>query len=101
RRVVGSPRDVTGGFTSGRTGQQARHRGNEESLRYYDVRRKWTRRIEPHLGDAELNRVLVQDFGMFTWGTRGYHFLLGQTPFQYENSDGNASPRGKNPRFFG
>ena len=38
-----------------------------EKLRYYDLQRHWTNRIDPHLGDRKLNH-LVRDFNKFTFG---------------------------------
>jgi hypothetical protein len=40
---------------------------HETALRYYDVRRRW-KRVEPHLADEELNRILRRDFGRYTIG---------------------------------
>jgi len=37
-------------------------------MHYYDLKRHWTRRIEPHLADARLNAILVRDFNLFTQG---------------------------------
>ena len=37
-------------------------------LRYYDLRRHWTKRIVPHLNDEFLNAILVRNFNKFTWG---------------------------------
>ena len=37
-------------------------------MRYYDLKRHWTRRIEPHLTDERLNAILVRDFNKFTFG---------------------------------
>ena len=37
-------------------------------MRYYDLQRHWTKRIEPHLGDKKLNAILVRDFNKFTFG---------------------------------
>jgi hypothetical protein len=31
-------------------------------MRCYDVKRHWTRRIQPHLADEKLNAILVRDF---------------------------------------
>jgi hypothetical protein len=39
-------------------------------IHYYDLRKKW-RKVKPHLGDPELNNVLVRDMNKFTQGRRG------------------------------
>jgi hypothetical protein len=37
-------------------------------MRYYDLKRHWMKRIEPHLGDEKLNAILTRDFNKFTFG---------------------------------
>ena len=38
-----------------------------EGIHYYDPVRNW-RKIKPHLGDRELNDILVRDFNKYTFG---------------------------------
>ena len=56
-------------------------------MRYYDIKRHWTRRIEPHLADERLNAVLVRDFNRFTFGRWKQRFTRGMYPRQFESGD--------------
>lgn len=69
-------------------------------MRYYDVNRHWTRRIEPHLADEKLNFILVSDFGMYTYGRWRKRFKAGQVPRDYESCDWSVDHRGKEPRYW-
>jgi hypothetical protein len=69
-------------------------------MRYYDMTRHWSRKIVPHLGDAELNDVLVRDFNKFTWGRWRRKFTLGQLPAQFESCDWRDGHRGPSPRYW-
>lgn len=69
-------------------------------MRYFDVKRHWTRRIEPHLADAQLNQILVSDFGMYTYGRWRKRFKPGQVPRDYESCDWGVDHRGREPRFW-
>ena len=69
-------------------------------MRYYDLKRHWTRRIEPHLGDEKLNAVLVRDFNKFTVGNWGRRFSRGQFPRDFESCDWDWEHRGQQPRFW-
>jgi hypothetical protein len=54
-------------------------------MRYFDVPRHRTRRIEPHLGADELNAVLVRDFNRYTWGLWRKRLGRGMCPHELEN----------------
>jgi hypothetical protein len=69
------------------------------ALRYYDLRRQW-RRVEPHLADKELNRILVSNFHKYTFGRWGRPFARGQFPRDFENCDWDVGHRGPEPRFW-
>lgn len=69
-------------------------------MRYYDLKRHWTRRIEPHLADAKLNDVLVRDFNLFTYGRWRQPFAYGQFPREFESCDWCWDHRGPEPRFW-
>ncbi len=69
-------------------------------MRYYDLKRHWTRRIEPHLADAKLNAILVRDFNSFTQGLWGKPFSHGQFPSEFESCDWKPERRGPEPRFW-
>lgn len=56
-------------------------------MRYYDFRRHWTKKIEPHLSDPEVSSVLIRDMNKFTIGRWGKEFLPGDTPHKWESSD--------------
>ena len=69
-------------------------------MRYYDIKRHWTNRIEPHLADAKLNAILVRDFNLFTQGMWGKPFNPGQFPRDFESCDWDWDHRGPEPRFW-
>src|SRR4051794_19031045 len=69
-------------------------------MRYYEVSRNWTKKMEPHLDDEELNNILVRDFNKFTYGTWRKHFTHGQCPRDFESCDWWLGHRGKEPRFW-
>lgn len=68
-------------------------------MRYYDLKRHWTKRIEPHLGDAKLNAILVRDFNKFTTGNWGKPFHRGQLPRDFESCDWDWERVGREPRY--
>lgn len=70
------------------------------SMQYFDLKRHWTRRIEPHLADEKLNAILVRDFGKYTHGLWGKPFAHGQFPCEFESCDWNIFHRGKHPRYW-
>ena len=70
------------------------------AVRYYDLRRHWTKRIKPHLDNAELNAILVQDFHKFTWGRWRTRFKPGMYPRDVESCDWSMGHRGCEPRFW-
>jgi hypothetical protein len=69
-------------------------------MRYYDIKRHWTKRIEPHLGDKRLNAVLVRDFNLFTQGNWGKPFRPGDYPRSWESCDWWIGHRGPEPRYW-
>lgn len=69
-------------------------------MRYYDLQRHWTRRIEPQLSDAALNQILVRDFNKYTQGLWGKPFTQGQFPREFESCDWWCEHRGKEPRYW-
>jgi hypothetical protein len=70
------------------------------TIRYFDLKRHWTKRVVPHLADEDLNRILVRDFNRFTFGRWGKQFKTGELPEQYESADWRWNHRGKYPRFW-
>jgi hypothetical protein len=69
-------------------------------MRYYDLQRHWTKRIEPHLTDERLNRVLVRDFRKFTTGNWNKSFTHRQFPRDFESCDWWCGHRGPEPRYW-
>jgi hypothetical protein len=69
-------------------------------MRYYDLRRHWTKKILPHLEDPELNAILVRDFNRFTYGQWGKPFCPGDYPHDFETYDWWQSHRGPLPRYW-
>jgi hypothetical protein len=69
-------------------------------MRYYDFKRHWTMKVEPHLGDPELNRVLVRDFNKFTYGRWRRRFGPGMYPDEFESCDWRWSHRSPQPRYW-
>jgi len=70
-------------------------------LRYYDLRRHWTKRIVPHLKDEALNAILVRDFNKFTWGRWRKRFKLGDLPAHFESCDWSLDHHPPHPRYWG
>lgn len=73
---------------------------NANAMRYYDLARHWTKRVVPHLDDAELNRILVRDFNKFTWGRWRKKFTAGTLPEDVESCDWRCEHRGPYPRYW-
>jgi hypothetical protein len=71
-----------------------------ERLRYYDLKRHWTKRIMPHLDDKTLNEILVRDFSKFTFGRWQLRFLPGNLPEEFETCDWRYHHRGRWPRYW-
>ena len=70
------------------------------SMRYYDLKRHWTKRVQPHLTDPELNAILVRDFNRFIMGPGGKSFTSGQYPEEFESCDWDWDHRGPRPRYW-
>jgi hypothetical protein len=69
-------------------------------VRYYDLKRRWSRRIVPHLDDPELNHILVREFNKFTMGTWGRPFLPGMLPEDVESCDWRCDHRPPHPKYW-
>jgi hypothetical protein len=69
-------------------------------MRYDDLQRHWTRRIEPHLDDSSLNAILVRDFHKFTFGRWRKRFTPGQYPRQFESCNWDWGHKGPEPRYW-
>jgi hypothetical protein len=71
-----------------------------ENLRYYNIRRHWTKRIMPHLSDQKLNAILVRDFNRYTYGRWRRRFRHSNLPYHFESCDWHASHHPPYPRFW-
>jgi hypothetical protein len=70
-----------------------------KDISYYDLKKNWTRKIVPHLGDQELNDILTRDFNSFTWGRWRLKFGPNELPHDHETFFGYFPERGRLPRF--
>jgi hypothetical protein len=69
-------------------------------MKYYDLKRNWTKKVVPHLGNKDLNATLVRDFNKFTMGRSGRHFKKGMYPRDFEACDWHCGHRGRRPAFW-
>jgi hypothetical protein len=69
-------------------------------MRYYDLKKHWSKKVVPHLGDPELNKVLVRDFNKFTFGRWRKRFEPGMYPEQFDGCEWRLSQRGPQPRYW-
>jgi hypothetical protein len=53
-------------------------------LRFYDLSRHWTKRVEPHLDDPRLNEYLNHDFALYVERWMRRFFRPGQFPREFE-----------------
>jgi hypothetical protein len=71
-----------------------------DTIRYYDLKKNWTKKIEPHLNDKELNDILVEDVNIYTTSSGGKPFGHGEYPgkrdFNWRNFRVRRGPR---PRY--
>jgi hypothetical protein len=71
-----------------------------KALRYYDVKRHWSRRIAPHLGDRELNAILARDLNKYMLGRTGRPAPEGAVPADLDPFDWRGDRRGRRPHFW-
>lgn len=69
-------------------------------MKYYNFIRNWTKKIEPHLRNEELNRILVTDLNKYTTGRWDKEFPPGKYPRDFESCDWGWDHRGKEPRYW-
>jgi hypothetical protein len=69
-------------------------------MRYYDLQRYWTKKIEPHLANKQLNNILVRDMNKFTFGRWRKPFIHGQYPCEHESCDWDFDHKGPAPRYW-
>jgi hypothetical protein len=70
-------------------------------MQFYDAIKNW-RRIKRHLGDAEFNRTLVEDFNKFTYGRWREPFPAEGRPYprSFESCDWYLGHRGREPGYW-
>lgn len=68
-------------------------------MKYYDLKKNWPK-VEKHLGDEKLNKILVRDFNKYTWGRWKRKFEPGMVPRQFESCDWDWDHRGKRPAYW-
>ena len=68
-------------------------------MKYYDLKKDW-HRVKPHLGDKQLNDILVRDFNKFTFGRWGKNFVHGDLPSDFKSCDWDCNHRGRRPAFW-
>jgi hypothetical protein len=75
---------------------------NVDRLRFYDLPRHWTKRVEPHLDDPRLNEILLADFGKYTEQWLRRPFGPGQYPRDFEpfEKHNHLPPRSREPRYW-
>jgi hypothetical protein len=70
-------------------------------MHYYDLQKNWTKKIEPHLGNKQLNNILVRDLNKLSSSRWGKPFVHGQYPWKYSSClewmDGH---KGRHPRYW-
>ena len=70
-----------------------------ENIRYYNLKRNWTKKIEPHLDDKELNDTLTRDMNKFTTVRLGCPFGEDELPHHTESCLGFFEQRGPFARY--
>ena len=69
-------------------------------FKFYDLKANWTKWVEPHLADEEVQHVLVRDFNYYTYGRWGIRFEAGDLPHAHETCDWWCDHKGPIPRFW-
>ena len=70
------------------------------AMKYYNLQKNWTHKIEPHLSDELLVEILVHDFDKFIFGRWGGKFTADKFPRDFETSLWDAEHRGSEPRYW-
>lgn len=71
-----------------------------KGIRYYDIKRHWTKKIEPHLANDKVQDALIKDFNKFTFGRWKQEFKSGNVPHEFESCDWFCEHKGPMPRFW-
>jgi len=67
---------------------------------YYDLQRHWTKKIEQHLANKQLNDILVRDMNKLSFGRWRKPFVHGQYPRETESCDWDVDHKGPAPRYW-
>ena len=70
------------------------------AMRYYDLQKHWSKKIEPHLANKKLNDILVRDLNKRSMGQWGKPFVHGQYPWEYGGRESLDGHRGPAPRYW-
>ena len=76
-----------------------RGRPDVNAMRYYPIQRNWSKKVVQHLGDEELNNVLLSDLRKYTTVCSGRPFERGDFLSDFDGLDWRSDHRGKEPRF--
>lgn len=71
-----------------------------KTMKYYDLKKHWTKKIVPHLDDEKLNELLVTDFNKYTKGLWKRPFVKGQFPEDIESCDWRWDRKPPFPRYW-
>jgi hypothetical protein len=74
--------------------------GRSDGMRYYDLQKHWTKKIQPHLADKELNDILVNDLNKLNSSRWRKPFVHGMYPCEYGSSEWRCERRGRPPRYW-
>ncbi len=69
-------------------------------MRYYDLQKNWTKKIEPHLANKQLNDILVRDLNKRSSSQWGKPFVHGQYPSEYGEFEWMIERKGRPPRYW-
>lgn len=69
-------------------------------LRYFDLKKHWTKKVLPHLKNEKLIAVLVEDLDKLAFSRWSKHFTADMVPAQFDSCDWRFNHRGKQPRFW-
>lgn len=67
-------------------------------MKYYDLSKRW-KRIKKHLGDKQLNEILIHNFNLYTYGLWKIEFKEGKVPADYETCLWDLGRIGRPPEY--
>lgn len=66
-------------------------------LRYFDLKKHWTKKVLPHLKNEKLIAVLVEDLDKLAFSRWDKHFTADMVPAQFDSCDWRFNHRGTQP----